>query len=193
MSRRDDIIDAAIRLAESAAPGEATLSVRAIAKEAGIGASTLRHYFPTQNALYHEVARRSIQTTVKDFSIADSRRDPAERLYECCSQFLLTDEHRDIQLKVWFTMHLNALGPDPREGSLGLLEYCHELMYASLHRWLGILADEGHLESAEVGPSATLLFTAIDGMALHSIITPERMTVGDVHANIRWLIGKILA
>ncbi len=192
MSRRDEIIDAAIRLAESSAPGEATLSVRAIAKEAGIGASTLRHYFPTQNALYQEVARRSMQTVVQDFSISDSSIDPAERLYEVCAQFLINDELKDIQLETWFKMHLNALGPNPHEGSHSLLEHAHEITYDSLHRWLGILADEGHLDPAEVTPSATLLFTAIDGMALHSIITPERMTVDDVHANVKWLIGKIL-
>ena len=192
MSRRDEIIEAAIRLAESAPPGEAKLSVRTIAKEAGIGASTLRHYFPTQNALYQEVARRSMQTVVQDFAIADSSIDPAERLYEVCAQFLINDELRDIQLETWFKMHLNALGPDPREGSHELLRYGHEITYDSLHRWLGILADEGHIDPAEVAPSATLLFTAIDGMALHSIITPERMTVETVHDTVRWTIAKIL-
>ncbi|MDN6530034.1 MAG: TetR/AcrR family transcriptional regulator, partial [Brevibacterium sp.] len=47
LSRRDDIITAAIRLAEQSPPGQTNLSVRAVAREAGIGASTLRHYFPT--------------------------------------------------------------------------------------------------------------------------------------------------
>lgn len=192
MSRRDEIIDAAIRLAESAPAGESRLSVRAVAKEAGIGASTLRHYFPTQGALYQEVAKRSLQNVVQDFSISDSSRDPAERLLECCSQFLITHEHRDAQLELWFAMHLNAIGPNPREGSHPLLEHAHDITYDSLHRWLGILAEEGHLDPAEVAPSATILFTAIDGMALHAIITPERMTVDAVRAHVTWLIGKIL-
>ncbi|RAF06006.1 TetR/AcrR family transcriptional regulator, partial [Burkholderia multivorans] len=126
------------------------------------------------------------------FAITDSSIDPAERLYEVCAQFLINDELRDIQLETWFKMHLNALGPDPREGSHELLRYGHEITYDSLHRWLGILADEGHIDPAEVAPSATLLFTAIDGMALHSIITPERMTVETVHDTVRWTIAKIL-
>ena len=98
MSKRDEIIAAAIRLAEGSQPGQANLSVRAVAKEAGVGASTLRHYFPTQADLHEAVALRSIDTVINDFSIADSSRAPADRLYECCAQFLPTHEHRDVQL-----------------------------------------------------------------------------------------------
>ena len=132
-------------------PGQASLSVRAVAKEAGIGASTLRHYFPTQSDLHEAIARGSMDVAVKDFSIDDSSLDPAERLFECCAQFLPTHEHRDMQLELWFTMHMSALGPDRRErvphdsSSTGTTS-----PMTCLHRWLGILADEGHIDSAEV-------------------------------------------
>ena len=192
MSRRDDIISAAIRLAEQSPPGQASLSVRAVAKEAGIGASTLRHYFPTQSDLHEAIARGSMDVAVKDFSIADSSLDPAERLFECCAQFLPTHEHRDMQLELWFTMHLSALGPDRREVSRRLLEYGHDFTYACLHRWLGILADEGHIDPAEAAPSSIALFTMLDGLALHSIVTPERVTVDAALDQLRWLIAKVL-
>lgn len=192
MSRRDDIISAAIRLAEQAPPGQAKLSVRAVAKEAGIGASTLRHYFPTQSDLHEAIARGSIDTAVQDFSISDSTLDPTERLYECCAQFLPTHEHRDMQLELWFTMHLSALGPERREVSRRLLEYGHDFTYQCLHRWLGILAAEGHIEAAEVGPTSIAMFTMLDGLALHSIVTPEAMTVDAAHDQLKWLIAKVL-
>lgn len=192
MSRRDDIISAAIRLAEQSPPGQASLSVRAVAKEAGIGASTLRHYFPTQSDLHEAIARGSMDVAVKDFSIADSSRDPAERLFECCAQFLPTHEHRDMQLELWFTMHLSALGPERRDVSRRLLEYGHDVTYDYLHRWLGILAEEGHIDPAETAPSAIALFTMLDGLALHSIVTPERVTVDAALEQLRWLIAKVL-
>ncbi|RBP62527.1 TetR family transcriptional regulator [Brevibacterium sanguinis] len=192
MSRRDDIIAAAIRLAERSAPGHANLSVRAVAKEAGIGASTLRHYFPTQADLHEAVVRSSLDIAIDDFSIDDSSRDPAERLYECCAQFLPTHEHRDAQLELWFSMHVNALGPEKRAQALRLLRYGHDLSYSCLHRWLGVLAEEGHLSPAEVAPAATGLFTLIDGLSLHAIVTPERMTVDAVHEQVRWMIDRIL-
>ncbi|TSI19721.1 TetR/AcrR family transcriptional regulator [Brevibacterium aurantiacum] len=192
MSRRDDIISAAIRLAEASPPGQATLSVRAVAKEAGIGASTLRHYFPTQTDLHEAIARSSMDTAVQDFSIADPTLDPAERLYECCAQFLPTHEHRDMQLELWFTMHLSALGPDQRAVSRRLLEYGHDFTYVCLQRWLGILAAEGHIDPAEVAPLSTAMFTMLDGLALHSIITPERVTVDAAHNQLKWLIAKVL-
>ncbi len=192
MSRRDAIIQAAMRLAERSAPGSANLSVRAVAKEAGIGPSTLRHYFPTQADLHEAVVRSSLDVAIKDFSIADPSLDPAERLYECCAQFLPSHEHRDVQLELWFSMHLNALGPEKRALTHRLLEYGHDLTYDCLHRWLGVLAEEGHLSPAEVAPSSTALFTMIDGLSLHAIVTPERMTVDAVHGQIKWMIDKIL-
>ncbi|WP_309132716.1 TetR/AcrR family transcriptional regulator [Brevibacterium sp.] len=192
MSRRDDIIQAAMRLAAQSAPGSANLSVRAVAREAGIGPSTLRHYFPTQADLHEAVVRSSLDMAIRDFSIADSSLDPADRLYECCAQFLPSHEHRDMQLELWFSMHLNALGPEKRALTHRLLEYGHDLTYDYLHRWLGILAEEGHISPAEVDPSSTALFTMIDGLSLHAIVTPERMTVDAVHEQIRWMIDKIL-
>ena len=192
MSKRDEIIAAAIRLAERSEPGRANLSVRAVAREAGVGPSTLRHYFPTQSDLHEAVTRRAFDTVVSDFSIADATLDPADRLYECCSQFLPVHEHRDRQLDVWFGMHLHALGPEKRAVSQRLLEYGHGITYDALHRWLRVLADEGHIDSRDVGPAATLLFTTIDGLSLHSIITPEAMTVDTLHKQIIWTIGRLL-
>lgn len=192
MSRRDDIISAAIRLAEQGPPGQISLSVRAVAKEAGIGASTLRHYFPTQADLHEAIARGSMKKAVKDFSISDSELDPADRLFECCAQFLPTHEHRDMQLELWFTMHLSALGPDRREVSRRLLEYGHDFTYECLHRWLGMLSEEGHIDPAEVASISVALFTMLDGLALHSIVTPERVTVDAALDQLRWLIAKVL-
>lgn len=193
LSKRDDIITAAIRLAERSGPGEANLSVRAVAKEAGVGPSTLRHYFPTQADLHEAVALRSIDTVVKDFSIADAARSPADRLYECCAQFLPTHEHRDVQLETWFSIHLHALGAEKRAVSRHLLEHGHRVTYDSLHRWLNLLAGEGHIDSTEVAPTATALFITVDGIALHSIISPETMTVDAAHEQVKWTIDKLLS
>src|SRR5699024_12826505 len=104
LSKREDIIAAAIRLAEESQPGEANLSVRAVAKEAGVGPSTLRHYFPTQADLHEAVALRSIDTVINDFSIADSSRAPADRLYDCCDQFLPPHSHLSRQLETWISL-----------------------------------------------------------------------------------------
>ena len=192
LSKRDEIIAAAIRLAERSDPGQANLSVRAVAAEAGVGASTLRHYFPTQSELHEAVALRSIDTVISDFSITDASIDPGQRLFQCCAQFLPTHERREIQLELWFSMHLHALGPEKAAVSRRLLEHGHRVTYDRLHRWLNALAAEGHLDPAEAAPAATALFTTIDGIALHSIITPETMTVNAAHDQLRWTIGRLL-
>ncbi|MCU4295560.1 TetR/AcrR family transcriptional regulator [Brevibacterium permense] len=192
MSKRDEIIAAAIRLAEGSQPGHANLSVRAVAKEAGVGPSTLRHYFPTQSDLHEAVMRRAFDTVVNDFSISDTTVSPADRLYECCAQFLPNHEHRDLQLEAWFGMHLHALGPERRGVSHRLLEHAHEITYDALHRWLNQLAREGHIDPDAVKPAATLLFTTIDGLSLHAIIKPETTTVDVIHEQIKWTIDELL-
>lgn len=192
MSRRDDIIAAAIRLTERSNPGEATLSVRAVAREAGVGASTLRHYFPTQADLHEEIARSVMDVSVKDFAITDSALDPGQRLFDCCAQFLPTHEDRELQLDAWSTVHLKALGPENRDVSRRLLDHAHDVTYDCLHRWLGTLVDEGHLDAAEVGPASIALATMLDGITLHSIITPDRITIEVAHEQLRWMIDRIL-
>lgn len=193
MSKREDIIAAAIRLAEQSEPGKVNLSVRAVAREAGVGASTLRYYFPTQSELHEAVAQSALDSVVSDFSITDAALNPTDRLYECCSQFLPTHEHRDLQLNYWFSMHVQALGPDKNEVSLRLLQHGHQITYEALHRWLDVLAAEGHIDSSEVEPAARLLFTTIDGLSLHSLITPKTMTVDAAHEQIKWTIGTLLS
>src|SRR5699024_10081250 len=155
LSKREDIIAAAIRLAERSEPGQANLSVRAVAAEAGVGASTLRHYFPTQSELHEAVALRSIDTVISDLSITDSSIDPGQRLFQCCAQFLPTHERRELQLELWFSMHLHALGPEKAAVSRRPLEHGHRVTYDCLHRWLNTLAAEGHLDSSETAPAAT--------------------------------------
>lgn len=192
MSRREEIIRAAIRLAENSEPGKTNLSVRAVAKEAGIGASTLRHYFPTQADLMEAIARESLSVILSDFSIADTSIPPADRLYECCAQFLLSDEHQRLQLDNWLALHIKALGPEEMTPMRRFLEHGHEVTNDHFHRWLGILADEGHLDHAEVNPASDALFAMIDGLTLRTIITPDRMGVDLMHEQVKWLIAKIL-
>src|SRR5699024_3225475 len=100
LSKRGDIIAAAVRLAERSDPGQANLSVRAVAAEAGVDASTLRHYFPTQSGLHEAVALRSIDTVISDSSITDSSIDPGQRLVQCRAQFLPTHERREFRLEL---------------------------------------------------------------------------------------------
>ena len=85
--RREEIIQAAIELAQKEGPKAAT--VRAVAQHVGIGASTLRYYFPTQGDLGRAVAERLISSATPDLNIRDSSQPPHEWLTECIIQFCL--------------------------------------------------------------------------------------------------------
>ncbi|QTV79795.1 TetR/AcrR family transcriptional regulator [Microbacterium sp. NIBRBAC000506063] len=86
VDRRKQILAAARELA--ATGGLAAVSVRSVATRAGIGASTLRHYFPTQQELHDAVLGATFDANLRDLRIAETAVSAEDRLVECLWQFL---------------------------------------------------------------------------------------------------------
>ena len=80
MNTRDRIIAAATEMMQEGAP---RLSVRAVAARAGVGASTLRHHFPTQRDLINAALTATYDAAMPDERIRDTSIPPRERLVEC--------------------------------------------------------------------------------------------------------------
>lgn len=152
--RHEQILDAAQELLTQ--HGRSGLSVRKVAAAAGIGASTLRYYFPTSNDLILAVVKRNIDSAILDLRIADSSLNPEERLQECLAQFMPQPGTENTALTIWATTITAAIGTghDPlAKQTLGAL---------SLHgkeiimRWTTLLANEGtkfthtHEEMADI-------------------------------------------
>ena len=51
----------------------------------------------------------------------------------------------------------------------------------------------GEDSPTEAAPTATAPLTTVDGIALHSIISPETMTVDAAHEQVKWTIDKLLS
>jgi AcrR family transcriptional regulator len=117
-SRREEILAAAVGLA--CEQGVGALSVRSVAAAAGVGATTLRHYFPSQVDLYRAVASQLVTNVLGDLDIADDSRDPAARLYDCLAQFVPQSDEEVRALTGWAELTRLALGGDA--GVVELLE-----------------------------------------------------------------------
>lgn len=76
MSTRDRIIAAATAMMHEGAP---RLSVRAVAARADVGASTLRHHFPTQRDLINAALTATYDSAMPDERIRDTSVPPRER------------------------------------------------------------------------------------------------------------------
>lgn len=163
--RREQILEAALQLANESGPG--ALSVRAVAERAGIGASTLRYYFPAQSDLAFAVSERMMLHTVPDLDIEDSSLPPQQRLVECAMQFLPPSaDEAPYLVSVWAEQIGEGFGLKAGETSRRLLERLYRLGIGRFEAWLGVLASEGHLDEGEVAEAASILSAACDGFML---------------------------
>ncbi|MFE4367125.1 TetR/AcrR family transcriptional regulator [Streptomyces sp. NPDC056835] len=191
MSRRDEIIEAALRLAKT--EGIGALSVRAVANAAGIGPTTLRHYFPSQAELRQAVAVAVVSGSLDDLAIADDTREPVQRLYDCLLQFLPPSEDQEAVLGGWFELYRLALGPESLPAVRGLLESGHRTSAQVLQRWLGTLADQGHVVPDDVDTHATRALALIDGLHLNLLLSPERFDLEVAREALRWFAERVIA
>ena len=165
-AKRQLIVEAALEIVRDR--GLAAASVRAVAEQAGLGASTMRYYFPSQSSLNAAVAAELLEAGLADHDIADSRTPAAERLMRCVRQFLPDDGATpEVALQPWLHLVHGALGGGS-DSSLTKAVFA-DLAAESRHRlerWLGILADEGHLEKSAVSFEARALLSRVDGLSL---------------------------
>jgi len=111
--RRERILRAAAGLLEES--GIAALTVRAVAETAaGIGMGTLRHYFPTQQALHRALILKLVDDEVHDFDIRDHSVPAATRLERCLLQFVPMPPESEHLLDIWFGMYRVGLDPEGR-------------------------------------------------------------------------------
>ncbi|MBB3052938.1 AcrR family transcriptional regulator [Prauserella isguenensis] len=158
--RRDVIVTAAREIA--AQRGMAALSVRTVAARAGVGASTLRHYFPSQRDLYDAVAEAAFDDRLGDLRIRDNGVPASDRLVECLRQFVTPADG----LEQWAATVAAVAGPDAaperRSRWMSAVRRAHE----RVHGWLDVLAEEGALRDGDPVRQARQLLLGVDGAAL---------------------------
>ncbi|MFI1730356.1 TetR/AcrR family transcriptional regulator [Streptomyces acidicola] len=188
-SRREEILAAALRLAYE--QGIGALSVRSVATAAGVGASTLRHYFPSQADLHQAVASQGVTNVLGDLDIADDSRDPAARLYDCLAQFVPQPNEQVQALTGWAELHRLALGGDA--GVMEILKSGRQASEEALLRWFGALAAQGHVAPADVDAHVTHALALIDGLNLNLFFFPDRVDLAAATTALRRFAERIVS
>ena len=163
MSTRDRIIEATTEMMQEGAP---RLSVRAVAARAGVGASTLRHHFPTQHDLINAALTATYDAAMPDERIRDTSLPARERLRECLRRLLDPFNTPADARDVWtglLRMFAEAEGdPNTRAGYDVIVKQAERRVRA----WLAILEEEGVLAPGDNARRADFLLTFVDGLSI---------------------------
>lgn len=169
MSRRTEIVQAAKEIAFSA--GMADVTVRNVATHVGIGASTLRYYFPTQRQLLETVLREVFDAQLGDLRIDDRSVSPGVRLTECMQQFLPSTSSDIPQLRGWLAGYSAVLDTGADVDGVSAVTTFSDQARSRVTRWLSLLQSEGVPVLTDSRQAATILLAAVNGLALE-LVTP---------------------
>ncbi len=149
-------------------------TVRKIAKKARLSVGSLRNTFPTQSDLL-QYSMQLVSERVRK-RIESKRYDgaPLDAVLALFSEFLPADDERKIEMEVWFVFSAKTL-TDPKLKTLFKKVY-HD-MHGLFREVLLKLKSAGCLkENFDLEIEATRLHTLIDGLGIHYLLYPEKMT-----------------
>jgi AcrR family transcriptional regulator len=175
--RRAQLVDAVFRVV--ARDGIEAVSVRAVAREAGLSMGSLRHYFATQAELLAfslgEVERR-IRARLAGL---DTAGDPREVLERVLHQLVPLSPASRVEHEIW----LAFVGKAVTEPAL------HELN-ARVYDELRDLIHRLVLDALGPGPDADLeterVYALVDGLVLHAALRPGHWTPDRLKTVIRY-------
>jgi len=188
MSTRDRIIAAATAMMQEGAP---RLSVRAVAARAEVGASTLRHHFPTQRDLINATLTSAYDAAMPDERIRDTSIPPRERLHECIRRLLdpvgTAAQAREVWTNLLAVFADAQADPKIRTGYQVLVAQAERRVGA----WLAILEEEGVLPPGDNGKRTDLLLTVVDGLSIARALPPSDTSLEDEAATIAFAVDAI--
>jgi len=188
MSTKERIIAAATAMMEEGAP---RLSVRAVAARAEVGASTLRHHFPTQRDLVNAALTATYDAAMSDERIRDTSIPARERLRECIWRLLEPFSTPSAAREVW-TKLLNTFADAETDAKL---RAGYEVLVVQAERrigaWLAILEDEGALPPGDSIRRTDLLLTVVDGLSIARALPADESRLEEETATLAFAVDAV--
>ncbi|WP_407342152.1 TetR/AcrR family transcriptional regulator [Pengzhenrongella phosphoraccumulans] len=172
VARRKDIAEAVWRVIHR--DGVDGASVRAVAREAGLSSGSLRHYFATQNELLAftmQLVTDRVRTRIQAIAPSSDVRAYVEAVL---AELLPLDAERLSEMEIWLAFTGQGL-IDPTLRTLRAESA--QLMLGVCHRLLAELITSGDVDPGlDLELEAERLHAVLDGIALHALTMPERVT-----------------
>ncbi|TYB49701.1 TetR/AcrR family transcriptional regulator [Actinomadura chibensis] len=150
-------------------------SVRNVAREAGLSAGSLRHYFATQSELFVFTLRMIMERIERRIAALPAEPDPRRRAERILAELLPMDAERAAENEVWLAFTSRSMvDPELRalrnEGYDALRAGCRRLVEA--------------LGSRNVESETDRLHALVDGLAVHAATRPDVATPGAMRAAV---------
>ncbi|MEC1259718.1 TetR/AcrR family transcriptional regulator [Bacillus swezeyi] len=152
-------------------------TVRKIAKEAGLSAGSLRHYFPNQSELLiysMKLVTNRVKVRIENMRFTGT---PAECIKQLLLQLLPADEERRLEMEAWFSFTAKSLS-DP--ALRPLRKEMNEEIYSACKLAVETLSRSGAMPEMDAGEEIERLYALVDGLALHALLEPERITADKI-------------
>lgn len=145
-------------------------TVRAIANEANLSLGSLRHYFSSQEELLSysmELVKERVTERLEKKFAQDIPMD--ELLVHFSLEIIPLDDQSRLEMTVWFHFMANVQFRHKFEGDDGILQ--------ALQQLLSVLEAHGRLKPGiELQEEIETLYALVDGLAIHCLFTPVRLT-----------------
>jgi AcrR family transcriptional regulator len=187
--RRADIATAARRVLRR--DGIERLSVRNVAREAGLSPGALRHYFTRQDDLLRFALRQFVEDLRVRIAAVDFPTDDLDAAVLLVEQVLPLDEQRREDMEVWLSFTGRArFDPVLHEMSLESQDALALLARSAIAR----LEEGGVLrDGLDLDLETQRLHAVIDGLALHAYVHPERLPVDQLRQVARRHLTELVA
>lgn len=166
--RKEEIAQATWRVISKQGMKGAT--VRNIAKEAGMSLGALRYYFSTHEKLLEfamNLVKEQVRTRIKN--LMNVPMPPKDKLVAILMEMIPYNETTRAEMEVWleFTVHFRSSG-HPEQGD-GIREFIVNIFdYLEANDFL----KQERNKEFEI----ERLYALVDGLAIHAIMEPERLS-----------------
>ncbi|MEU7611198.1 WHG domain-containing protein [Micromonospora sp. NPDC049204] len=167
---REEIVSAAGTLLDGGDPQSVTL--RAVAREAGISAPSIYAHFPDLDSILLVVAQRAFAALEQELAGPDDP-DPAERLRAISAAYLTFAERQPHRYRLMFGSVWDASQARDRTPALADdLAVLGMGAFEVIHRTVAECAAKGLSTSADPFADATALWVGLHGLAQLRVATP---------------------
>lgn len=149
------------------------VSVRSVAREAGISLGALRYYFSNQSdllAFSMRMVSQRIQERLEQLVLSGDLRTDLETVIQ---ETLPMDESRWQEALIWLVFISRSL-TDRRLSDLAA--EAHQALAELFGKLALALHRAGYLPESDIALEASRLHALVDGLALHALLSPQSVT-----------------
>ncbi|GAB2723676.1 TetR/AcrR family transcriptional regulator [Kitasatospora kifunensis] len=170
-ARRAAVAEAVWRLIRK--HGLQGVSVRAVAREAGLSAGALRHYFASQSEVLTFAMQLVIDRVRTRIQALEPQPDPPAAVRQAIEELLPLDPERLAEAEVWLAFTARA---QTEPALRALRDTSYELLQDLCHHLVATLDQHGTAAHLDLVVETERLYALLDGLVVHCVIRPDRAT-----------------